>query len=296
MIFLIVKYIIHIEIVVTTTIPRNRIRIERMARSAERHSDSRAGIQSVEVAAQLLDAMAAAPGSLALKDIAAAAGMPASKAHRYLVSLCRTGMMEQDPATGRYDFGRFALAVGLAALGRIDVVAVATGTLRRLSDRTGATAVLAVWGQHGPTVIRFEESAQPVRMNVRVGSTLPATRSAIGQIFAAFLPDNLTRELIAAERQLFGTGSAPTQFDKIFEDVRNRRLNRNVGTYIPGVTALAAPVFDAQGRLAAVIGLLGHEASLDASWTGPVMAVLGETAVGASARLGFSETLSPAPS
>mgnify|MGYP003636919601 CR=1 len=256
-------------------------------------TDARAGIQSVEVAARLLDAMAAADGPMPLKALADAAGMAASKAHRYLVSMCRTGMMEQDPATGLYDFGRAALAVGLAALGRIDVVAVATRALRGLSDRTGATAVLAVWGEHGPTVIRFEENAQPVRMNVRVGSTLPTALSAIGQVFAAYLPASLIDPQIELEEKHYGGSHDAGEFDHILTRVRQRRLNRNVGTYIPGVSALAAPVFDAQGRLVAAVGLLGHQASLDTSWTGSVVQNLDRTARDISEQLGFADPENP---
>lgn len=261
-----------------------------MSKSIPASVDDRAGIQSVEVAARLLDAMAAADGALPLKELADAAGMPASKAHRYLVSLSRTGMVEQDAVTGFYDFGRKALAVGLAALGRIDVVAVATRALRGLSDRTGATAVLAVWGEYGPTVVRFEENAQPVRMNVRVGSTLPTSRSAIGQIFAAFLPAVATESQIATENRQFGGPLDVAAFDSILADIRRRRLNRNVGNYIPGVSAIAAPVFDAQGRLVAVVGLLGHQASLDTSWKGSVAGTLDLTARDISEQLGCPAT------
>jgi DNA-binding IclR family transcriptional regulator len=268
-------------------------KIERMNKNTPANTDDRAGIQSVEVAARLLDAMAAADGPVPLKELADAAGMAASKAHRYLVSMCRTGMMEQDSATGMYNFGRAALAIGLAALGRIDVVAVATRALRGLSDRTGATAVLAVWGEHGPTVIRFEESAQPVRMNVRVGSTLPTARSAIGQIFAAFLPTSIVRSQIISENRHFGGDHDVETFSEILSAVRQRRLNRNVGDYIPGVSAIAAPVFDAQGRLVAVVGLLGHQASLDTSWTGSVAETLDWRARDISEQLGFTGSSVP---
>ena len=68
----------------------------------------RAGIQSVEVGFALLQALIDAPGPLALKDLAAAAGMPAAKAHRYLVSYQRSGLVKQDAATSRYDLGPMA--------------------------------------------------------------------------------------------------------------------------------------------------------------------------------------------
>ena len=251
--------------------------------------DARVGIQSVEVAARLIEAMSSAAGPLPLKELAEAAGMPASKAHRYMVSLCRTGIAEQDPATGKYDFGSKTLAIGLAALGRIDVIDIATRTMRDLSDRTGATAVLAVWGEHGPTVVRFEENAHPVRMNVRVGSTLSVGRSAIGQTFGAYLPSNVTRPLLSAERELTGAAPGDSRLEDVFGDVRSGAFNRNVGAYVPGVAAMAAPIFDAQNRLVAVLGLLGHEVSLDTSRTGEPARELVATARAVSARLGYRE-------
>lgn len=254
----------------------------------------RAGIQSVEVAARILDTMAAATGPLNLKQLAQMAGMPASKAHRYLVSLCRTGMVQQDDVTGRYDLGRRALAVGLAALGRIDAVTAASQALRGLSDCAGATAVLAVWGEHGPTVVRFEETAHPVRMNVRVGSTLPVTVSAIGQVFAAFLPPAVVEPFLAAERARFGDAVGRDMLSRLIEEVRTRRIGRSVGTYVAGVTALAAPVFDAQGRIVAVIGLLGHEPLLNADWSGIEVRALGRVAGEVSERLGYAGPTVPA--
>ena len=252
----------------------------------------RAGVQSVEVAARLLDVLAAV-GALTLKDLAAKAQMSASKAHRYLVSLTRTGLVEQD-ATGRYDLGTRALSVGLAALGRIDAVRIATDELERLSDDAGATAVLAVWGEHGATVVRFQEKANPVRMNVRLGSTLPVTQSAIGQVFAAFLPRDAWAAIADAEWDRFGEHGEPAVFAALLENVRMRRLNRNIGVYIPGVSAFAAPLFDAQGRIAAVIGILGHEPSIAAAWDStPARAVAG-TARDVCRQLGFQDNATPA--
>ena len=253
----------------------------------------RAGVQSVEVAARLLDALAAASGALTLKDLAAKARMSASKAHRYLVSLARTGLVEQD-TTGRYDLGIRALSVGLAALGRIDAVRIATDELQRLSDDAGATAVLAVWGEHGATVVRFQENANPVRMNVRVGSTLPVTQSAIGQVFAAFLPHDAWAAIADAEWDRFGERGEPEVFAALLENIRVRRINRNIGVYIPGVSAFAAPLFDAQERIAAVIGILGHEPSIAAAWDGAPARAVAAIARDVCRQLGLQDDATPA--
>jgi hypothetical protein len=90
--------------------------------AADEDTPSRAGIQSVEVGFELLNAMAEASGPMMLRDLAAAAGMSAAKAHRYLVSFQRMGLVAQDPVSTRYDLGPAALRLGLASLSRIDAV------------------------------------------------------------------------------------------------------------------------------------------------------------------------------
>jgi DNA-binding IclR family transcriptional regulator len=62
----------------------------------------RAGIQSVEVGFALLEALTRARGPQMLKDLASDAGMSAAKAHRYLVSFQRIGLVTQDARTSRW--------------------------------------------------------------------------------------------------------------------------------------------------------------------------------------------------
>ena len=65
----------------------------------------RGGVNAVEVAGALLRALADTAGPSRLADLARATGMPSAKAHRYMVSLIRAGLIEQDPASSRYDRG-----------------------------------------------------------------------------------------------------------------------------------------------------------------------------------------------
>lgn len=63
------------------------------------------GIQSIEVGGQLLIALAHHGRPLALKDLAREAGMPPAKAHPYLVSFIKLGLVEQEAGGGRYGLG-----------------------------------------------------------------------------------------------------------------------------------------------------------------------------------------------
>src|SRR5579859_529840 len=109
----------------------------------------RSGIQSIEVGFRLLDVLTHEPRAMMLRDLAQRAGMSPAKAHRYLVSFLRLGVVAQDPLSGRYELGGFALQLGLARLARVDAVKLARIALAELRDRLDLTVGIAVWGNQG---------------------------------------------------------------------------------------------------------------------------------------------------
>ena len=159
----------------------------------------RAGIQSVEVGFLLLEGLTRSRGPLMLKDLAASAGMSAAKAHRYLVSFQRLGLVVQDSRTARYDLGPAALRLGLSALSRIDGVRLARERLPALMEEIGHTLALAVWGNHGPTIVHWEPSPQAVTATLRLGDVMPLLSSATGRCFTAYLPPEMTAALLQRE-------------------------------------------------------------------------------------------------
>jgi DNA-binding IclR family transcriptional regulator len=247
----------------------------------------RLGIQSVEIASRILAAMADALQPLPLKELARRCGMPAAKVHRYLVSLTRTQLVEQDNVDGRYSIGSAAVALGLAGLHSLDAVRIASACLGDLRDESGETAVLATWSGTGPVIIRIEESSRPVFMNVRVGSTLPLLRSAVGLVFAAYRADEEVRRLIAKERRALGRARGGHAAEE--QLARTRKLGIGVvdGNLVPGVTALAAPIFDHRARIVASIALLGGPEHLEPRADSPAGHALKKAAAAISERLGY---------
>ena len=96
------------------------------------------GIQSVEVAGDILNALIQADGPLKLAELAQRAGMQSAKAHRYLVSLIRIGLATRDAASSRYDLGPIALQLGLKGFSRFEPLRFAEATLRELVDQKSA--------------------------------------------------------------------------------------------------------------------------------------------------------------
>ena len=255
-----------------------------------RAATPRKGIQSVEVGQRLLSALAAAPGPLALRDLAAQARMPPSKAHRYLVSYGRVGLVEQEGESGHYGLGRFALELGLAALGRLDPVTVASPVIRELARSLDQTVALAVWANHGPVIVRWVGGDSPVSATLRVGSVMPLSRSATGLAFLAHLPPGrwqtlLKRELADNKRNALRPQSAD-ELARTLAGVRAAGLATSSG-FIAGITGMAAPVFNAEGTMAMALVVLGYSASFGGRLAGyrqRLIAVAG----GLSARLGAS--------
>ncbi|MGH8630964.1 MAG: IclR family transcriptional regulator domain-containing protein, partial [Burkholderiales bacterium] len=177
-------------------------------------------------------------------------------------------------------------------LSRLDAVRMATPELARLRDRIGETTALAVWGNYGATVVRWEEARRPVTVNLRSGGVLPLLTSATGRVFAAYLPGAQTRalaarELAAAARNPHATGPrSRREAGVLLAAIRRRGMSRVDGELIPGVAALSVPVFDHSQRLALVLTALGHAGHFDSRWTGPVAGALRAAAGRLSARLG----------
>jgi DNA-binding IclR family transcriptional regulator len=253
----------------------------------------RAGIQSVEVGFALLDVLSRARGPLMLRDLAAAAGMSAAKAHRYLVSFQRLELVAQDDASTRYDLGPAALKLGLASLSRLDAVKLARRRASLLIEEIGHTVALAVWGNHGPTIVHWEETPQAVTVNLRLGDVMPLLSSATGRCFAAFVSKDaitpmLKEEIAQAQRQ--GRKDMPAslaQARALLDEVRQRGAARVVDTLLPGIVGFCAPVFDADGHIALGIVALGPTGTFDASWGGGVDKPLRAAAGQLSSDLGW---------
>jgi DNA-binding IclR family transcriptional regulator len=246
------------------------------------------GIQSVEIAARLLRALARSRQPQMLRDLAAAAQMPAAKAHRYLVSLGRSGLVEQQAETGLYDLGAFALELGLSALARLDPVSIASAALLDLSREIGQTVALAVWANQGPTIVRWVGADTPVAASLRVGSVMPLTRSATGEVFLAFLPREMTLPWLKKElADNVRKGLDPRTEEKVerlLDQTRRQGFARR-SDFIPGIGGMAAPVFDHAGSMMLALVALGYSKPFNSGFKA-ISATVMRTAAALSERLG----------
>lgn len=226
---------------------------------------------------------------MALKDLARDAGMAPAKAHPYLVSFGQLGLIEQDATTGRYGLGPLAMQLGLISLQQLDPVALATPVIETLAAQTGLTVAMAVWGNRGATIVRVALAATPVHVSMRHGTVMSLRGTASGRLFAAHLPRAEVRAVLRMEAALEGTrsvGMLDAGFAAELDAIRAAGLARAVDLSLPGVSALAAPVFDGAGRMVLALTAIGPGALVDARADGPLARALRQQAGALSARLG----------
>ena len=253
----------------------------------------RQGIQSIEVGTRLLRALAAHGRAMMLRDVARHAGMPPAKAHRYLVSFMRMGLVEQDANTGRYDLGGFALELGLASLARLDPGRLAGPVHDDLCENIGETVAHAMWGNHGATCVRWVEAGGPVTVTLRTGVVLPLTSSATGLAFAAFYRSHYLRKMLDAEVQATAEQrqAAPavvlSALTVQLDEIRRHGISRASGSLTPGINGFSAPVFGHGARMVAAITSLGIIGNFDMDWNSPMAQATRDAAATLSRRLGY---------
>jgi DNA-binding IclR family transcriptional regulator len=230
---------------------------ERSADGAE-SKDAR-GIQSIEVGYPLLEQLANAPGPLSLTALAVGAGMPTSRAHLYLTSFLRLGLVARATPGGAYVLGPAALRLGLAAIAQLDVLQAARDVMGELRDATRGPVFLSVWGTHGPTVIHRAEGTYWTPFDVRVGNVFPVLSSA-GMAFMIAFPEERVRELVKRAQR----DTPPhdpwhaIRIDEVFallESVRKEGYARGRGVVArgSGYVGMTAPIVDHQGAVAAAL-------------------------------------------
>jgi DNA-binding IclR family transcriptional regulator len=255
------------------------------------------GIQSIENGTPVLRALVQAREPMTLTAIAAATGMAPGKAHKYLASFIRVGLVAQNESGGRYDLGPFALELGVAAMRRINVVEIAQPILDDLRDLLGHTVSLAIWANRGPTIMRIAETPDLMSLTVRFGTVMPLLTSAFGRIFAAFLDRRLTQSLMQAELldpARLAMNSSPSNFAEVetmLAQFRAQRMSVAENLSAPGRAALAAPIFDHNNRMVASIAVIGVQGRLDLNWEGRPARELARAARKLSLRLGASSEI-----
>lgn len=249
----------------------NRGDIEVSSRRQAREAPARRQrVQSVATGIALLKVLGRLGGVASLTAIAAEVGEMPAKVHRYLASLIEQGLVIQNTDTQHYQLGPEVIHLGLAAMRLVDPIRAAEPAMLRLCEDLGVTCTLAVLGNLGPTIVRWQEPRRPLTVNVRAGSVMPVLWSASGRVFLACagdarLLDMARHELSEASADLRASLDRRRPIERLCESVLSNGYALAVDTLIKGLSAVAVPIVDFSGRVCAALAVLGTASSIDTS-------------------------------
>lgn len=231
----------------------------------------RQGIDAVEVAGAILQALLRCPRPARLKDIEIASGIPSAKLHRYLVSMIRCGLVRRHESSGRYDFGLLAHQVGQVAARDNDVVSQIEARLAQFSQHVGEVIGVAQWVGNGVTFVNWFESSPEFSIRLKPGLQLGVTTSATAKLLAAHLEREVTEPLVRSE--LAERQPVAGQIELVYEEyaeIRARGIAHSLGARRSGLNALSVPVFDREGHVVVAVTALGMAPRFDADIAGPL--------------------------
>jgi DNA-binding IclR family transcriptional regulator len=242
------------------------------------------GVQTIETGGRILKALSQAKSPRQLTNLAELVGISAAQLHPYLVSFREMGMVEQTER-GLYQLGPFALHLGLARLRNQNAYRETIARVGALSDALGLMVSISVWGMHGPTITYVQEFDGRIHANVQVGGNYNMTVTATGAVFGAFLPRSVTGPVVAREladadfrRRAYFEVDEPA-YDRAAARAREDGYAITRDMPIPGVSAVAAPVFDHTGQIQLVVTIIGPTGYIDLDRGGePVRQLLRFTA------------------
>ncbi|UNX54893.1 IclR family transcriptional regulator [Georgenia sp. TF02-10] len=203
------------------------------------------GVQSVDRAVDLLEALTDLGGDATLSELAGASGLPMPTIHRLMRTLVARGWARQAPSR-RYTLGPNLIRLGESA-GR-QLGAGARPHLEQVARDLGETANLAMIDRDMAVYVAQASSAHSMRMFTEVGRRVYCHCTGVGKAVLAQLPDTTVREIVARTGMPPATDLSITDPDALLAElaaIRERGYAVDDGEQEVGVRCFAVPVPDA---------------------------------------------------
>ncbi|NIK69573.1 MULTISPECIES: IclR family transcriptional regulator [unclassified Paenibacillus] len=197
---------------------------------------------------------------LAMSEIAEKVGLHKSTVHRMLATLEDRGFVERDPSSERYHLGMRMWELSAHLSSSDDQAVIWQPEMERLRDRLGET--VSIYVRDGSERVRIQavQSNQPVRRVAPVGARLPLYAGASSKVLIAY-SDRFVQE------QIFGDPAWLLAIDldlykQQLEEIVQQGYATSFEEREPGVAALAAPIFNRHGQVAAALSVSGPSSRL----------------------------------
>jgi IclR family KDG regulon transcriptional repressor len=215
---------------------------------------------SLERALAILEFVAHKSGGLTNAEISEHFKIPTSSSSYILRRLEREGYLRRAPENGRYEMGLKIVALSHGALRDMGLRRTAEPILHRLSAQTRVSALIGVLERGRVMIVDKVEKPDLARIDIDIGVRYPAHSTALGKVLLAHLPQD---QLLGFYDHPGLAKTSPKTIDSKdrllaeLECVRKQGYATSDGELFLGIRAVAAPIFDESGQVAAAVSITG---------------------------------------
>jgi DNA-binding IclR family transcriptional regulator len=205
-------------------------------------------VQSVQRAFLLLQQLASQ--EMGVTKLAEASALPKSTVARLLKTLEHEGAVEWDEEMARYRIGPSILSLAGSTDPALDLIARSRPHLVVLAQTTGEDAGLAVPDGRLAHYVARAETHSLVQVRDWTGERLPMHSVASGLAMLSFFPEAEREQYLAGpiERFTDATMTDPDELRARMAEIRAAGYAWCQADYVEGLTAVAAPILDGEGR------------------------------------------------
>jgi IclR family acetate operon transcriptional repressor len=218
------------------------------------------GVQSVDRALSIIEALAEDDEGYRLTDLAIRTGLSPSTVHRLLTTLEKRRFVQFDRGESTWHIGAQSFAIGSTFVRRRNFVTQALPYLRKLRDQTRETANLAVVDDGAMVVLTRVESREIMRSVTKVGGRVPMVASGLGKallatyseqdVFAIIQRDGMPR---LTSKSIVRAG----ELCKSLHDIRRQGYSVDDEEALIGLRCVSAVVYDDRSEPLAAISVSG---------------------------------------
>ena len=173
--------------------------------------------------------------------------------------LVSEGYLTHENGTYRLGASLYRLAAGVLA--NWDFPRLVRPFMAELAQRTGETVLLGVLNREAEslTYVEIIDGPQPIRYHIPVGTTRTLYASSAGRLLLAYADRDWCKSYLASVIFKVRTATPVTRASlrREIETIRREGMSWTIDVYTKGLSAVAAPVFDAAGRCVASLSIAG---------------------------------------
>ncbi|UZD90071.1 IclR family transcriptional regulator [Cognatishimia activa] len=210
----------------------------------------------------VLEAMAKAGVPVTPTEVNQTLGLPKPTIHRLFSTLETEGFIQREIDGRGYSPGLRLRNMSTGIISSLRIRTARVAVLSKLADQVGETCNIALPDRDAMIYLDRVETKWPLRIQLPIGSRVPFYCTASGKMYLSSLDNRHLKNYAQATSMEARTKSTITRADTLIEEIKNIRevgYSLDRCEFMEGMTAVAVPIFEGNGRLVSTLSVHAPE-------------------------------------